>query len=136
MRKKLRGWNANIQGELKRNKQHLIEQLEHYENLHDSNTLTEHDLTTWKDCQTSLYKIYQEEESHWQQRSRLKWFLEGDLNTKFFHLVASIRKQRNTILSLEINGVTIYDPKILQEHITTYFRDLLVISRIFSLHLT
>lgn len=39
-----------------------------------------------------LYKRYFEkkEESYWQQRARLKRFLEGDLNTIFFHVSASI----------------------------------------------
>lgn len=125
LRRKLRGWNSNFQGENRRNKQHLLNQLENFEQLQDTTSLTPSDLQNWKECQSSLYKIYQDEETHWQQRSRLKYFFEGDLNTKFFHLTASNRKQNNTILSLEIDGITVYDPVILKDHISSYFINLL-----------
>lgn len=36
-RKKLRGWNANLQGEKRKIKQNLLSQIDYYENLHDSN---------------------------------------------------------------------------------------------------
>lgn len=38
------------------------------------------------------------EESMWRQKSRIKWFTEGDHNTSYFQKVASIRKHVNTIL--------------------------------------
>ena len=69
LRKKLRGWNSNIQGEMRRKKQHLLNQIEYFE-LQDSNSLTPLDFDNWKECQSSLYKIYHDEETHWQQRDR------------------------------------------------------------------
>jgi hypothetical protein len=39
-------------------------------------------------------KNLDDEKSYWQQRARLKWLLEGDRNTKFFHISASNRKKK------------------------------------------
>lgn len=125
LRRKLRGWHNNLQGEKNRQKNELLHQLELFETLQESNSLTPQDYSQWKECQTTLYKLFQEEETYWQQRAKLKWFLEGDQNTKFFHLTASIRKKKNTILSLEINDTPTYDPIVLRNHITSYFKDLL-----------
>lgn len=36
----------------------------------------------------------------WQLKSRTKWALLGDLNTKYFHALASGRRNQNTIWSL------------------------------------
>ena len=37
------------------------------------------------------------QEIYWAQRSRVNWIKHGDKNTKFFHLKASQRRQRNLI---------------------------------------
>lgn len=66
LRQKLRGWNANLQGHKRRQKHELLDKLTHYESLHDSNSLTPSDHADWQECQTSLYKIYKDEEYHWQ----------------------------------------------------------------------
>lgn len=93
--------------------------------MHESNLLSPNDFANWQSCQSSLHKLYHDEEIYWHQRSRLKWFLEGDLNTKFFHVSATARKKKNLIYSLEINGITVYDPLVLKQHITSYYKELL-----------
>ncbi|GMI85145.1 hypothetical protein like AT1G43760 [Hibiscus trionum] len=47
-----------------------------------------------------LWAHYRREEREWHQKSRVKWFTDGDKNTKYFHLVASIRRNRNLIHSV------------------------------------
>jgi mannosylglycoprotein endo-beta-mannosidase len=54
-----------------------------------------------------LMEIYKEEELLWYQKSHEKWLLEGDLNTRYFHRVANGRKRKNTMISLDDNGVVI-----------------------------
>ena len=83
--------------------------------LNESNSLSPSEFTQWQNCKASLYEIYHQEEIYWQQRAKLKWFLEGDQNTNFFHLTATQRKKKNTILSLEIDGTLIYDTHIIKK---------------------
>ena len=45
----------------------------------------------------------------WQLKSRAKWALYGDSNTKYFHALASGTRNQNTIWSLTDAGVHIID---------------------------
>ena len=45
----------------------------------------------------------------WKLKSRLKWDLQGDSNTKFFHSFASGRRTHNTIWSLEDEEGIVYE---------------------------
>ena len=102
LRRKLRGWCLNFLGEKKKNKQQLLEQISDLETLYDTNALTNSQYIEWQNYKSALHQIYRDEEAHWQQRAKLRWHLEGDLNTKFFHITATNRKKKNLILSLEI----------------------------------
>ena len=102
-----------------------MDQISHFEELDELGSITAAELDEWKSCQYSLHQLYRDEETYWQQRSRVKWFLEGDLNTKFFHVTASAKKKRNTIFSLEIEGQLCFDPIILRAHVTSFYKDLL-----------
>lgn len=50
---------------------------------------------------TSL-AVYQED--MWRQRAKLRWELQGDQSTKFFHAYASSNKNRNNIGGIEQGG--------------------------------
>ncbi|OMP02012.1 reverse transcriptase [Corchorus capsularis] len=52
-------------------------------------------------CNRELNKLLHQEELLWRQRSKKHWLKEGDKNTRFFHAVASSRKQKKQILSIE-----------------------------------
>ena len=44
------------------------------------------------------------EEQMWKQRAKVKWELEGDKNTKFYHAYASARRRNNFIGPIQHNG--------------------------------
>ena len=46
------------------------------------------------------------EEELWKQRAKVKWELQGNKNTKYFHSLATSRKRRNEIGDIEYsNGI-------------------------------
>lgn len=61
------------------------------------------------DAKSSLHNLLKAEETHWKQKSRIKWFSEGNQNTKFFHLNAKIRGNKNTIDKVLFNGKILED---------------------------
>ena len=46
------------------------------------------------------FEILQQEEEFWSVKSRYNWLIQGDRNTKFFHISAVIRRKRNRISCL------------------------------------
>lgn len=53
------------------------------------------------DCAKQEYaKIVGLEEMKWKQKTKIKWLQEGDNNTKFFHHIASSKRNTNYIYSL------------------------------------
>ena len=64
----------------------------------------------------------------WQLKSRTKWDLQGDSNTKYFHMLASGRRNQNTIWSLlDEAGTTFEDETSLKDlgesHFSNIFKD-------------
>jgi hypothetical protein len=51
--------------------------------------------------QDNLGKLLEQERVYWRQRGRITWATLRDENTKFFHANASIRHNKNTIMSLK-----------------------------------
>jgi hypothetical protein len=65
-----------------------------------------------------------EEELKWYERAKIKTLLEGDANTRFFHLVANRKHRKQHIYKLEDDqGVVVGDDR-LKSHITNYYKDL------------
>ncbi|KAL4388297.1 hypothetical protein GQ457_09G027380 [Hibiscus cannabinus] len=68
-----------------------------------------------------LWQELRKEERAWLQKSRLKWFREGDRNTKFFHLSASNRRRYNSLNGILFNGARITDPAEIKCRVFEYF---------------
>ncbi|XVF04129.1 hypothetical protein REPUB_Repub05bG0055500 [Reevesia pubescens] len=69
----------------------------------------------WAAKKQTLWVMYRNEERSWLQKSRLKWALEGDRNTKFFHLTASARRRINRIDRLQFFGRVVDTPSELKD---------------------
>lgn len=57
------------------------------------------------------------------QKSRFKWALDGDENSKFFHGIVTSNVASNRIHGLMIEGMWITDPEIIKKHYAAHFRD-------------
>ena len=65
-----------------------------------------------------------DEELLWFQKSRVNWIESGDKNTAFYHAAVMIRRNRNKISTLKINGEWISNPAVLKSHVVSYFHEL------------
>jgi len=71
-----------------------------------------------------LVLLLREEEIKWYERAKVKTLLEGDDNTRFFHLVANGKHRKQHIYKLENDqGVVIGDDQ-LKSHITQFYKNL------------
>ncbi|KAK4433017.1 hypothetical protein Salat_1063900 [Sesamum alatum] len=60
----------------------------------------------------------------WSQKSRVKWLVHGDNNTKFFHSTTLVRRRKNKISMVKINGASQTETEVLKEHVFNYSKNL------------
>jgi hypothetical protein len=75
--------------------------------------------------QNVLDEVLKHEEVMWFQRSRTKWLVDGDRNTRYYHLKTTNRRRRNNIVMLRnTEGVWVDDPRTLQVMVNKFYQDL------------
>jgi hypothetical protein len=62
------------------------------------------------------------EKTRARQKSRITWLRKGDANTKYFHLMANLRKQRNHILALQVDNSMVFSEKEKQQAVFSHFQ--------------
>nr|GEY02865.1 RNA-directed DNA polymerase, eukaryota [Tanacetum cinerariifolium] len=64
-------------------------------------------------CMETLNKIQQVNNTHMSevaQKAKIKWVVEGDENTKFFHGMLNKKRNQRSIRGIMVNGTWIDDP--------------------------
>ncbi|KAL4280940.1 hypothetical protein GQ457_03G011290 [Hibiscus cannabinus] len=92
-------WNSSVFGHIGQRKRQLVARLrgiDKYLASKPSDFLS----TLEKTLRTELDLVLEQEESLWIQKSRCKWYSDGDRNTRYFHACARSRRRVNTILAL------------------------------------
>lgn len=74
--------------------------------------------------EAELKKLFEEEEMYWRQRGGDRELLEGDANTSYLHMSANGRKRKNTVVSLDHDGMTVTDQNEIRDIIYGYYKQL------------
>jgi hypothetical protein len=75
------------------------------------------------ELQNELAHILKAEELMWFQRSRARWLVDGDRNTRYYHLKTITRRRQNRILMLRNeNGVWVDDEEVLKHMANEFYR--------------
>ncbi|KAL4310177.1 hypothetical protein GQ457_01G054770 [Hibiscus cannabinus] len=75
-----------------------------------------------KSLKSALWSKHRKEEREWLQKSRIRWFNEGDKNTKFFHLTASMRRAKNQIFCIRVGDRVVNEQSEVLKAFETHFR--------------
>ncbi|XP_050217511.1 uncharacterized protein LOC126668347 [Mercurialis annua] len=92
-----------------------------YENSHNLVEQFEEEKTEYGNLKLALWEAEKRVESLLIQKSRLKWNLEDDKNTKFFHSIASNHYRNNYIASILVDGIIYTEPQDICFHIREFY---------------
>jgi mannosylglycoprotein endo-beta-mannosidase len=124
LRQYLRGWAKNESGVYKKQKTTILNKLDELDKKAETVTLSEFELGLKHVLNERLAELLREEELKWYQRAKVKHLLEGDANTKYYHLLANGRHRKTRIFQLEDDNNIISGDAQLKEHITSYYKNL------------
>ena len=125
LRQVLRGWSRNLGKESRIKKDNLLAQIKNLDLQADSAGLDDEAWAFRYHLEEQLLQLFKLEEEHGRQRGRIRWALQGDANTAYFHAVANGKRRKCNITSLTSDNGTITGKLPLQEHIYDFYRELL-----------
>ena len=86
--------------------------------------LTDNEINLKHHLKERLIFLLREEEIKWYERAKVKTLLQGDDNTRFFHLVANGKHRKQHIFRLEQEDGVIVGDIELKKYITNYYKNL------------
>ncbi|XP_042488955.1 uncharacterized protein LOC122069075 [Macadamia integrifolia] len=118
----LKGWEKLTFPHFERDLDEAKKNLAHVQEEIDSNGLSDQLFRMEADAKTALLKAQDNHEKLWAEKARLRWLTYGDRNSKFFHLSAKMRRNRNTIRSLKKQDGSIVEGQTnLGEYIVEFY---------------
>jgi hypothetical protein len=124
IRRFLKGWAKNQSGKYKKEKERLIQIIDHLDIKAEINPLQPHEREELQKANEGLRKLRREEESKWAQRAKVKHIQEGGNNTRYFHLIANGKHRKKKIFQLEQQEGTIVGEDNLKVYITEFYKKL------------
>jgi mannosylglycoprotein endo-beta-mannosidase len=109
-----------VSGVLKKEKQRLSSIIDVLEALAEINPLSPQLIEIKNQSNAKISCLLREEEIKWYRRSKSKFILEGDSNTRYFHSVANGRHRKKHIHSLDQDEGMIEGLDNLKSYITNY----------------
>jgi len=85
---------------------------------------TETLLNEQKAAQITLEDVLDKQEAFWREKAKVKWHLEGDRNTNYFHTIAKIKSKTKQITSIRDNEQLMTEPGQIVDHITNHFENI------------
>jgi mannosylglycoprotein endo-beta-mannosidase len=111
-------------GVLKKEKQRISSIIDDLEALAEITPLSRQQIELKSQSNAKIAFLLREEEIKWYQRSKSKFILEGDSNTRYFHSVANGRHRKKRIHSLVQDEGMIEGLDNLKSYITNYYKNM------------
>lgn len=122
-------WNSEIFGNIFKRKKSLLARIngiQRNRRYGHNSSLDRLELQLQKEYTETL----KQEDVFWYQKSRSKWIMDGDRNTKYYHSKTVIRRRRNKIITLrDGNGNWLENQEQLRDFVGNFYRELFIEER-------
>ena len=120
----MRGWAKHTSGIYKKKKKYLLDKLDLLDKKAENFLLSQEEIDIRWFYRNRLSSIMREEEIKWYKRAKSKDIMDGDSNTKYFHLIANGKHRKTIIFQLQDGDQVINGDANLKSHITIYYKGL------------
>jgi hypothetical protein len=121
----LKGRGANLCRDSRLEKDSLLQQIQELDVVADGVGLNDEGWLHRYHLEETLVNIYQKEEDYWRQRSHIKWTVEGDANTTYFHVIANVRRRKFASTALTTPSGPITDKRAIPTHVYAFYHELM-----------
>ncbi|XP_071718293.1 uncharacterized protein [Rutidosis leptorrhynchoides] len=122
VKRALRDWSSKkfktLDDEIEAYKREAME----WELKAESTNLMEQDRDRWLECRRHWVEKENIKSNTLKQKARLKWALEGNENSKFFHAAIRRKNSKSNFSGVNINGTWCEDPMVVKEAVFGHFQ--------------
>lgn len=117
----LKQWvkDRKVEGKLEYNS--TKEKVEKMELELEDGSITEDDLQRLYENRIHMLEMERQEVSDLKQQARIRWAMEGEENSKFFHGLINNRMCKSRLNGLNIDGTWCTSPRVIKEKVCSYF---------------
>jgi hypothetical protein len=124
LKQMLKGWNINIEGQYKKMKRELLDKIDMFDKISEVVGLSENDRMEKLDLELTLKKLVDEEGIKLKQRARDRFILDGDKNSRYFHLLAKCKRRKLKIVTLTHEDKIAQDDDEINHLATSFYQNL------------
>ncbi|KAL6517653.1 hypothetical protein OROMI_033354 [Orobanche minor] len=118
---RLKEWKADCRNKDSGKAEDCRNKLESLDLVAEDRRLSEIELVERKNLLKELTDLELARTLDLKQKARIKWAIDGDENTKFFHGIINNKVNNNRINGLSINGIWSSDPMVIKEEVVKFF---------------
>ncbi|WOL08081.1 hypothetical protein Cni_G16833 [Canna indica] len=124
MKKVLHDWNRNVVGNLERNLEETDKKLKILELKEENGVITEEEQVFMRILGNKMTALNRQIKIKWWSKAKKNWIEEGDRNTKYFHNSVRIRRKKNIVEKLEIEGEWVTEGRLMVKPMANWYRTL------------
>ncbi|KAJ9553900.1 hypothetical protein OSB04_017945 [Centaurea solstitialis] len=119
---KLKEWSRDHFGSLDKEIEEERKESNRLESQAEIYGWNDRDREKWLESRKKWLDLKEKKSNMIRQKAKVKWWSEGDDNTKFFHAVMKIRERKTNLRGLEINGTWVEDPERVKDYVFNFFK--------------